>query len=39
MRITVDRNACEGHGQCAAFAPDLIHLDDGGEPHLTYASK
>jgi ferredoxin len=36
MRITVDRNACEGHGQCAAVAPDLFYLDDGGELHLTY---
>ena len=36
MRITVDRNACEGHGQCAAVAPDLFPLDDGGELHLTY---
>jgi ferredoxin len=36
MRITVDRNACEGHGQCAAVAPDLFHLDDGDDLHLTY---
>jgi ferredoxin len=38
MRITVDRNACEGHGQCAAVAPDLFQLDDGAEPHLTYGA-
>jgi ferredoxin len=36
MRITVDRNAREGHGHCAAVAPHLIQLDDGAEPHLTY---
>jgi len=34
MRITVDRNACGGHGQCAAVAPDLFHLDDGAEGHI-----
>jgi ferredoxin len=31
MRITVDRNACEG----AAVAPDLFHLDDD-DLHLAY---
>jgi ferredoxin len=36
MRITVDRDACEGHGQCAAVAPDLFYLDDDGELHLTH---
>jgi ferredoxin len=36
MKITVDRHACEGHGQCAAVAPDLFHLDDAGQLHLTY---
>jgi ferredoxin len=36
MRITVNRNACEGHGQCAAVAPDLFDLDDRAELRLTY---
>lgn len=29
--LTIDRDRCEGHGQCAIVAPDLLHLDDAGE--------
>lgn len=30
MRVEVDPNICEGHGQCNAVAPDVYDLDDGG---------
>jgi ferredoxin len=28
VRITVDRNACQGYGQCIFEAEDLFHFDD-----------
>ena len=34
MKISVDYERCEGHGQCAAQAPDVFSLDDNAE--LTY---
>ena len=30
VRITVDRDKCQGYGQCEFEAPDLFHLDDTG---------
>lgn len=30
MRVEVDPNVCEGHGQCNAVAPEVYDLDDGG---------
>ena len=30
MRVEVDPNICEGHGQCNAVAPEVYDLDDGG---------
>ena len=30
MRISVDNQVCEAHGQCYAVAPDLFPLDDEG---------
>jgi ferredoxin len=30
MRVKVDPNNCEGHGQCNAVAPEVYDLDDGG---------
>lgn len=30
MRVEVDSNTCEGHGQCNAVAPEVYDLDDGG---------
>jgi ferredoxin len=30
MRITVDRDKCQGYGQCEFEAPDVFHLDDTG---------
>jgi ferredoxin len=29
MRVTVDRDRCEGHAQCVAVAPDVYDLDAG----------
>ncbi|GEL21776.1 ferredoxin [Pseudonocardia sulfidoxydans NBRC 16205] len=31
MRLTIDRDRCEGYGLCADSAPELMHLDDDGE--------
>lgn len=28
MRITADRDRCEGHGLCAEVAPEVYDLDD-----------
>lgn len=28
MRITVDLDACEGHGQCEFAAPDVFEVTD-----------
>lgn len=33
MRIIVDYEACDSHGQCAIAAPDLFRLDDDGVLH------
>ena len=30
MRVEVNPNICEGHGQCNAVAPQVYDLDDGG---------
>jgi ferredoxin len=30
MTLVIDRDRCEGHGQCAFVAPHLVHLDDAG---------
>lgn len=29
--LLIDRDRCEGHGQCAFVAPNLLHLNDAGE--------
>jgi ferredoxin len=26
--LRIDRERCEGHGQCALAAPGLLHIDD-----------
>ncbi|MGH3357537.1 MAG: ferredoxin [Nocardioidaceae bacterium] len=36
MRVSVDRNMCQNHGQCAIAAPDVFEIDDDGE--LQYVS-
>ena len=30
MRVFVDQERCEGHGQCVAAAPELFGFDDDG---------
>jgi ferredoxin len=30
MRIFVDQDRCEGHGQCVAAAPEIFEFDDDG---------
>ena len=35
MRIDVDLDLCELHGQCVAVAPDLFRFDDDGELEFT----
>ncbi|GAS93853.1 3Fe-4S ferredoxin [Mycolicibacterium canariasense] len=30
MKIQINRDRCEGHGQCIAVAPDIFDLDDEG---------
>jgi ferredoxin len=31
MRITVDRDVCDLHGQCVLTAPEIFRFDDDGE--------
>jgi ferredoxin len=30
MKVTVDRDKCQGYGQCAEVAPTVFSLDDWG---------
>jgi ferredoxin len=34
MRVVVDANKCQDHGQCVFTAPEVFRLDDDG--HLVY---
>jgi ferredoxin len=34
MKVVVDMNKCQDHGQCVFAAPDVFSMDDGG--HLAY---
>lgn len=34
MKVNVDMDACQDHGQCCFAAPEVFHLDDDG--HLVY---
>ena len=36
-RISVDRIACQLHGECAALAPEIFSFNDAGK--LTYRSE
>jgi ferredoxin len=31
MKVTVDYDLCEGHGQCVMAAPGVFHLPDGAD--------
>jgi ferredoxin len=33
MRVIVDLNLCQSHGQCMAVAPDLFDLDEADVLH------
>ncbi|OII68871.1 MULTISPECIES: ferredoxin [unclassified Streptomyces] len=37
MRITVDRNLCESHGQCVFAAPEVFSFDD--DDYLIYDAE
>ncbi|MEV0070886.1 MULTISPECIES: ferredoxin [unclassified Amycolatopsis] len=37
MRITVDMNVCESHGQCVFAAPEVFSFDD--EDYLHYDAE
>ncbi|MFF4186767.1 ferredoxin [Streptomyces sp. NPDC001691] len=34
MKVAVDMDKCQDHGQCVFAAPDVFRLDDNG--HLAY---
>ncbi|GII87710.1 ferredoxin [Sphaerisporangium siamense] len=35
MKITVDRNLCDGNGVCMGIAPDVFDVDDDLTLHVT----
>ncbi|MGW5862294.1 ferredoxin [Streptomyces sp. NPDC055239] len=35
LKVTVDLDVCQNHGQCVFAAPDVFALDEDG--HLVYA--
>ncbi|MER6630744.1 ferredoxin [Streptomyces sp. NPDC000987] len=37
MKVVVDMNKCQDHGQCVFAAPDVFSMDDAG--HLVYVSE
>lgn len=30
MKVVVDRELCQGHGQCVIVAPEIFDIDDDG---------
>ncbi|MFJ3802468.1 ferredoxin [Streptomyces sp. NPDC090088] len=36
MKVVVDMNKCQDHGQCVFAAPDVFSMDEVG--HLAYVS-
>lgn len=34
MRIVIDFDLCQGHGNCEGDAPEIFRLDDDGKLHL-----
>jgi ferredoxin len=36
MKVAVDMNKCQDHGQCVFAAPDVFSMNDEG--HLVYVS-
>ncbi|HUR76948.1 MAG TPA: ferredoxin [Acidimicrobiales bacterium] len=39
MRITFDRERCQGHGRCYTIAPELFDFDDEGYAVLLVAGE
>lgn len=39
MKITVDLNKCNDHGECVSAAPTVFSLDDRGELSFRSSSK
>ncbi|WP_327582865.1 MULTISPECIES: ferredoxin [unclassified Nonomuraea] len=37
LKVVVDMNKCQDHGQCVFAAPDVFQLDDAG--HLAYVAE
>jgi ferredoxin len=37
MKVVIDRNACQGYGNCVVAAPDVFDLDDDGKVVLLVA--
>ena len=35
MKLTVDRDACQGHNRCYAAFPCLFEVDDEGKAYVT----
>ena len=34
MKVTVDRDLCEGHARCVEAAPAVFEIDDDDEMHI-----
>ena len=34
MKLTVDRDVCQGHNRCYAAFPDLFEVDDEGKSYV-----
>jgi ferredoxin len=34
MQVEIDRELCQGHGQCAEAAPGIFEVGDDGLAHL-----
>lgn len=39
MRVTIDRDRCEGHGMCEERADHLFRLDEAGELIFAYEGQ
>ena len=39
MNVTVDQSKCQGHGQCAAVAPEVYSVDDDGYVARIFATR
>lgn len=37
MHVSIDREACQGHGRCYAMAPEVYKADDEGRGEVVEA--